>query len=76
MMENMGDWLDRDDLTAAEIREHMREEGWQQVEPLSAIPRQRQETALWSLEVTHGAVPRDLRRLTLASDNGLVPVGQ
>ncbi len=76
MMETMGDWLDRDDLAEAEIREHMLDESWQQVEPLPAIPRQRQETSMWSLEVTHGAVPRDLRRLTLASDNGLVPVGQ
>jgi hypothetical protein len=31
-MDHMGDWLDRDDLTEAEIREHMRAEDWQTVE--------------------------------------------
>jgi hypothetical protein len=31
-MDHMGDWLDRDDLTEAEIREHMRLENWQAVE--------------------------------------------
>jgi hypothetical protein len=35
-MDHMGDWLDRDDLTEAEIREHMRDENWQPVEPLAA----------------------------------------
>ena len=75
-MDNMGDWLDRDDLTEAEIREHMCAEHWQLVEPLAAVPRERHETSLWSIEITHGAIPRDLGRRTLASDSGLVPVGQ
>ena len=75
-MESMTDWLDRDDLSEAEVRERMSAENWQHVESLSVIPRLRTETSLWSLEVTHGAVPRDVGRLDYASDSGLVPVSQ
>jgi hypothetical protein len=73
-MDHMADWLDRDDLTEAEIREHMREEHWEPVEALAALPPERHETSLWSLEVTHGAIPRELGQRLTAASSVLEPV--
>ena len=38
MMDHMGDWLDRDDLTEADIRAHMAAEGWTPAESVDRRP--------------------------------------